>query len=481
MIELVKDYLLDSSRGWWLQLAGVFWVFFTGYFALKLKDAPGRQNTRRLLDPERVGTKSLESHYRRLLNAFLDAVDKRFPAATREESPGWRTAWSGSLLDKALLFAVVYPIFSVMLVWWATGETGFLGTVPVLEAESNGWLRTGVVAIIASPFAVRVFTGNFYIVLGVSMLAFAVAGAGAVAFAVAGAGAGAFAVAVAVAFAVGVAVAGAGAGAVAVAFAGAVAGATVTLFIFDYLMLRRRTPAVAYGLLFFAGCGALILGAALANSERGGREFLIFYGALPLGNALFDFLSIGITRYTLRQSATSEGFLARLKWSAADAVGAFLCLIGLILILLFVIRMLNAVATSPIVDLSVIFEAIREDGHSYWWLYLTLFSTLLPTVFHFGLCLYSFAVSRMTSLDRVLAGLLDRYNEEGDGSHLYVLGLALPLIFTISFAAPIIATGFLGIWLFESHQDWGLWLLDQFEGFAVFVGTLLPPAETIDI
>jgi len=449
LIELVKDYLLDSSRGWWLQLAGVFWVFFTGYFALKLKDAPGRQNTRRLLDPERVGTKSLESHYRRLLNAFLDAVDKRFPAATREESPGWRTAWSGSLLDKALLFAVVYPIFSVMLVWWATGETGFLGTVPVLEAESNGWLRTGVVAIIASPFAVRVFTGNFYIVLGVSMLAFAVAGAGA--------------------------------GAVAVAFAGAVAGATVTLFIFDYLMLRRRTPAVAYGLLFFAGCGALILGAALANSERGGREFLIFYGALPLGNALFDFLSIGITRYTLRQSATSEGFLARLKWSAADAVGAFLCLIGLILILLFVIRMLNAVATSPIVDLSVIFEAIREDGHSYWWLYLTLFSTLLPTVFHFGLCLYSFAVSRMTSLDRVLAGLLDRYNEEGDGSHLYVLGLALPLIFTISFAAPIIATGFLGIWLFESHQDWGLWLLDQFEGFAVFVGTLLPPAETIDI
>ena len=77
--------------------------------------------------------------------------------------------------------------------------------------------------------------------------------------------------------------------------------------------------------------------------------------------------------------------------------------------------------------------------------------------------------------------MLDAYNEEGDASRLYLLGLALPIIFTISFSARFIATGFAGFWIVENHQEWGYWVLDQFEAFAVFAGTILPPAETMEI
>ena len=68
------------------------------------------------------------------------------------------------------------------------------------------------------------------------------------------------------------------------------------------------------------------------------------------------------------------------------AMGLFL-LLGATLTLL--ITGMNTLAGTPLFDLGALFAGIRKAPSDYWWLYIMMFSTLLPTVAHMALAILS--------------------------------------------------------------------------------------------
>ncbi|MEP1884952.1 MAG: hypothetical protein ABJJ12_07260 [Marinomonas sp.] len=46
----------------------------------------------------------------------------------------WRATWTYKLLDRALLFAVIYPLLVLVVYWGLTGRDGVLGSTVILPA-----------------------------------------------------------------------------------------------------------------------------------------------------------------------------------------------------------------------------------------------------------------------------------------------------------------------------------------------------------
>ena len=155
----------------------------------------------------------------------------------------------------------------------------FLGSIYAYRFAVPGNVAGAVAfaAVFAAAFA-AVFAGSF---AGSFAGAVAVTFAGTVAFAVASAVAGALAIL--------------GAGAVAVSVAGAVTTAE-----------ERSSRPMAWRLLFCGGLVALLIVAIKMPDDFGaGQPNRAVFGTLtfcllPLVNAVFDFASVGLTRYLLR-------------------------------------------------------------------------------------------------------------------------------------------------------------------------------------
>lgn len=391
-----------------------------------------------------------------------------------------RTALTWRLYDGALLIAVAYPLILVTAQWIISGQEMWLGSFPVYP-EADFWpARAGTlgayVILICGMIARKLASASpqrfwqsvadwLLIIAGTLALAFAfafagaLAGALAVAFALAGTLAFAFALAgtLALAFAVALAFAGALAGAFAGALALAVALAVALALAFEVAKLVEiGRPRLAYVLLTLCSGFAIVAIASLTDwsaieAER--ASVFLFLAVFPLINALFDFLSYGVTLALLR-----FGLQARLPvlWGLVDlAVAAFLFL-ALGATLVAVVHGLNLLAGTSLLDLEALFLGVWVAPWDYVWLYLMLFSTILPTALHGLISLLGVQGIWPRPLRRRVAGWVasaDRHPLVAFGA-----GLALATIW----AVPLLCLGLAG-WLFWRFSDqWVLGFLDWY-------------------
>jgi len=112
--------------------------------------------------------------------------------------------------------------------------------------------------------------------------------------------------------------------------------------------------------------GAAALSPGWANNNT--RTVYLFLGVFPLINAVFDFASLGLTRYCLRQSLSGAPLsclghdIKSLKWWLIDLTGAIAALFALCAALLGAVVLINAIAAEPVMDLTQLFADLKRGS-----------------------------------------------------------------------------------------------------------------------
>jgi hypothetical protein len=377
---------------------------------------------------------SLSMIYESNLTRFLDSVDRffgddngrantLFPGAFYYK--GNAPFWTAPAYDRCLIFALIYPLFVLLLVWTLSGEAGEgelaigLGNdVPTLR---RAFAMIGVtMSAIGAAVLVRINDDRapwlpLAVSIGGALIAFVTAGFGAFAIAIATSmtafglsaaastrllfndryqiGVGTFAIsfAVAVVFAFAVAVAFSesieGIGAIVAIFV------LILAFVFAGAMQMLSGDAARSGrfgvflfsltfvLIVLCYCAALVLGRAPGWGSSG--ALLLFFGVLTLVNAPFDWATIGITRALLRRGLEMKGWWP-LILGAFDFILAAIIIVLLAVVMLLAIQSFEYVSGAPILNVERILDHLADAGQrtapEYWWIYATLFSTLIPSI-----------------------------------------------------------------------------------------------------
>ena len=117
--------------------------------------------------------------------------------------------------------------------------------------------------------------------------------------------------------------------------------------------------------------------------------FAVFLAIIPIINAVFDWMSLGVTRALLSQSVSSPSWTGVAWRGALDLVIAILCLYALTGTLVLVMAGYNLIyqmggGEGVLVDLVVRLEELRQSPFALqnWWIHGMIFSTLLPTFVH---------------------------------------------------------------------------------------------------
>ena len=130
--------------------------------------------------------------------------------------------------------------------------------------------------------------------------------------------------------------------------------------------------------------GSLLLLRETGPGDVGALGLLIlFLAIIPLLNAVFDWLSIGATRWLLRSGLAGSVRGRRLiALSLADLVVALVLLTGLSVSLVAIVHAANALSGTVLVDVGAILVQLRETPWKpgNYWVYLTVFSTMIPSV-----------------------------------------------------------------------------------------------------
>ena len=196
---------------------------------------------------------------------------------------------------------------------------------------------------------------------------------------------------------------------------------------------------------------------------------------MPLLNAVFDFISIGLTRWLLRRGAVSVGFGA-LGWALGDLASAlgFFALLGLVLVTM--VHWLNEMAAVPLLDLAALFADLRADPGPYLWLYVTIFSTLLPTLLHLVLASFSALLAVMPEgVALFIRRQLPRIEVDAMAK-----AAAFWTLSTIGFLAiAAVAFGLYGLVtdVLTAFQYLGNWYLYRFELYAAWLGAPVVPVR----
>lgn len=170
-------------------------------------------------------------------------------------------------------------------------------------------------------------------------------------------------------------------------------------------------------------------------------SIFVFLGVLPLLNALFDTASYAVTLSLMKRGLRSS---VPWLWGLLDLVIACGLFLALGLTLVVVLHGLNELAGVPLVDFPALFAGVRDAPGDYVWLYLMLFSTILPTALHALLSLLGVQGLWPRGPRRVVAGWV----EGAPASPLAAIraGLALAGVWM----GPLLVLG---------AAIWGLWAL----------------------
>ena len=405
--------------------------------------------------------------YRSVMRRGLDWLDSRLSAHEAPQGPAQR-AWSFGLLNATMALALAYPILAITIQWLCGSAIDFGGQEVIAASPPQARIFTAV--WLGSSLFFYLFAGAsksrwrwtlVILATGILLLGsifadrFAVPGNVAVAGTVASVGAGA------VAGAVAVAVAGAVAGAVAfgpaVAARAAVAGAE-----------ERSSRPMAWRLLYCGVLVALLIVAIKMPDDFGAGQrnqavfFMLTMGLLPLVNAVFDFASVGLTRYLLRLGLEQK----RAAWRAVlDGLGGIAIFFALGCTLIAFVTFVVPADGVPLVDLTQLFADMRRAPGDYIWLMVTLFSTLIPTLLHLSVAVLTLGLQYPAGVRNFVAGLLERGEQSGQAALLS--GICICAMITIALWCPI------WIFTFVVTHDHGaivnavLW---GFEAFAWAIG-----------
>ncbi len=142
--------------------------------------------------------------------------------------------------------------------------------------------------------------------------------------------------------------------------------------LFLYLLLATSLPLWLDRLLpMHAGCTA---------ANKPSFALLFFLGCLPLLNALFDFLSVGLTQYFLGRMQRGQWHVG---WWLADAASALLLVFGLYWLVVASLYAMQAMGWG--VDARAVLEQFLADPLSVVWLLLLAMTNVLPTLLHWTL------------------------------------------------------------------------------------------------
>ncbi len=383
---------------WWFAVGVVAWCIASVFAELHLRTGQGRKTAKdSLLEPQL---------YRRWLKWVLDKLLSKFTPQVPDQVGLWgtlRVSLNSALLDRALLIAVAYPVLA-LLGFWVFGQPGRLGDVTVLP-QGPRWDRVlvaGYLVLIALA-SIRESTKwlNFIrwnnrwslvLVFCLVTLAFALfteyPGADAVAF----------------------------------AFAGAIPAIYRRLASRGYLGLFWRLYVLFCMALLLAMVWALARFGSWSEVDEQARGLFIFLGVLPFINGLFDWVSYGVTFGFLKRGMAKGGAWPFL-FGILDLAFALMAFFALGLALGGSILALNWLAGAEIFSLAALIDGIRNTPEAYGWVYLMLFSTLLPTVLHFCLALVS-CQAWLAHVPR-LRTLTERCIDTAQNSTLSALGAAL--------------------------------------------------------
>jgi len=417
--------------------------------------------------------------YRSVMRRGLDWLDSRLSAHEAPQGPAQK-AWSFGLLNATMALALAYPILAITIQWLCGSAIDFGGQEVMAASPPQARIFTAV--WLGSSVLVYLFAGAsksrwrwtlVILATGILLLGlifadgFAVPGNIAVAGTVAVASVGAGTVAVAFTGPVAGPVAGAVAGVGAVAFvapvlvaatsAGTVAGAE-----------ERSSRPMARRLLFCGVLVALLIVAIKMPDDFGAGQrnqavfFMLTMGVLPLVNAVFDFASVGLTRYLLRLGLEQK----RAAWPAVlDGLGGIAIFFALGCTLIAFVTFVVPADGVPLVDLTQLFADMRRAPGDYIWLMVTLFSTLIPTLLHLSVAVLTLGLQYPAGVRNFVADLLERGEQSGQAALLS--GICICAMITIALWCPI------WIFTFVVTHDHGaivnavLW---GFEAFAWAIG-----------
>ncbi|MEM7320550.1 MAG: hypothetical protein AAF408_16210, partial [Pseudomonadota bacterium] len=386
---------------------------------------------------KRAGWRGL---YRDTVLWLLNRSDRWFTATYEAEAVRDKTLdpfsvrynWSGGLLDRAMLLAVLYPFLALLVQWAASGGPGMIGGIEVVAKEDSDLIRIAIlsgaacylfaaqslrlgsvkewlkvrlaklgISIRSTETLVSMFSFVFLfagagIASYVGTAAFAVAFALAVSFVVSDALSGTIAFVGAIALACAFLFAGANVGEIAggnlLKFVGVYVGAAaLATLLLAITLIETRMPQPLRLLQFVAHIAFFMCVAVwyVGNILDGSASLIILIAALPIVNAIFDFLSLGVTRFTLRRgikNLNDRNSGRTLLWGVGDLGAAAVLFAALGCSAIAYIHLLNSVAAQPLLPLGPapdgtpgLFDQIRENPGQFWWLYATFLTTLLPT------------------------------------------------------------------------------------------------------
>lgn len=507
-----------------------------------LEDALSKSKNRDFLQ-EFLHDSKYASVYRAALTRLLSRFDHLFMRKwqirqyTDKSLP--RAAWTITLFSRTLLFASLYPAIFMLYQWLAKDlEVGFGKTILLYDTNTIGKLYISI-AFLSSfvltfqnifsdnePKSVRFWVATGFAVFGAMLAAFSYFGpvssnsenltANAyMAFAITG---------ILIVFAVlshfkitehivgptvGLAMAGSisavGAGTIEAAaehvattwgldhvlvdltFAfglnvvlAIVIGLPLTLLLKRILDRHGYLAPISYAVLPLVTVAAMAL--SVAFIER--PDYFIVLGLIPIINAIFDFFSIGLTRWALRSGLKAVG-MNTIFYSVLDLFAALLIFLALGCSFIVVFHFVNGVAewvspdqTSKVLDFRQKFQQISLRGDAYLWLYWSFLTTLIPTLFHASVAVWAIGPALLPeSVRKNWIAQISDWSSELGGQLTIVLPIALWSSFSI--LSPILLTLVTIKYLYSHSCEWGTPLLEFFASFYRFIGGHLGPIQFV--
>lgn len=176
--------------------------------------------------------------------------------------------------------------------------------------------------------------------------------------------------------------------------------------------------------------------------------YFIVLGILPTVNAVFDFTSIGLTRWALRCGLLEVG-RKTLLFSAFDLIAALLIFLGLGCFCVSVFHLVNLIALNVPLTTGVLvinlynsqtdnlFHQISAHPDRYVWLYLTFLTTLLPTLLHACVAIWALGPSLLSEHARWSAAQRFRRASETVGDKVVQI-LPLAIWTTAATSGPLL-------------------------------------------
>jgi len=417
-------------------------------------------------------------------------------ASKRDGAPA--ADWTSKLFDFCALFAVLYPVLSIVLTWIFAGDVGPIGGALGLEPNAPLLARASLLVaitfflaaalVLASARAARRGPHGDESSRDRSILISVLYATGLVlTLAAAATGAGVGAIAILAAFTFAVLGPQGYSGAVSLAFAlifsiaaglSAYFGASVfafalPLFALSVVLAGALTSKgwlAFYWMLAFPIALVVSAFAPYALAPFASPNYLAilpFIGIIAFVNIPFDWFSIGLTRWLLRLGLRPgwQPYLIVL----IDLISAVIVLFTLGAATILAIEVVNVgtvlAGKSAPIPLDEIFHDLRTQPTSseHAWIYFTLFSTLVPSIVN--LVIASASLIAWPLPGGWLARQVERYEQDGRGGLLVWLPALLTGVWVVGFGLVGALIWLGGPWLLQLG-GLGHYLIDAAEWFA---------------